>query len=76
MMHTNDLLRYGQAVGGRFRDSFRRAQTRPVCPRCPSTRSLRVVRIDIEELPGHPMIEQRDWRCGTCGATVRESITA
>ncbi len=76
MIDTNDLLRYGQAVGGRFRDSFRRGQPRPACPRCLSSRSVGIVRIDIEELPGHPLTEQRDWQCRTCRSMVRETITA
>lgn len=61
MIESNYLIRYGQAVGDRVRGSLRRGQSRAACPRCLSSRSVGIVRIDIEELPGHPLVEQRDW---------------
>ncbi len=76
MIDTHDWLRYGQAVGGRVRDTLRRGHSRPECPRCLSNRSVGIVRIGIEELPGLPLVEQRDWQCRTCRSLVRETITA
>lgn len=71
---TREWLRHGQAVGGIVRDTLRRGHTRPECPRCHSSRTIAIVRIEIEELPGHPLVEQRDWQCRTCHSVIRETI--
>lgn len=71
---AQEWLRQGQAVGGLVRNTLRRSPTRPDCPRCHSSRTIAIVRIEIEELPGHPLVEQRDWQCGTCGSLIRETI--
>lgn len=76
MIDTHDWHRYGQAVGGRVWDTLRRSNARPRCPRCLSNRSIGIVRIEIEELPGLPIVEQRDWQCRTCLSLVRETIPA
>ena len=71
---TQEWLRHGQTVGGLVRDTLRRNQPRPECPRCQSSRAVVIARIEIEELPGHPLVEQRDWQCRTCQSTIRETI--
>lgn len=67
-------LRQGLVVGGLVRDTFRRGHGQPSCPRCLTSRTLGIVRIEIEELPGLPLTEQRDWECRTCHSRVRETV--
>lgn len=76
MTDTQHWLRHGQTVGGIVRNTFRRGPGRPECPRCRSTRSVGIVRIEIEDLPGLPSTEQRDWQCRICRSVVRETIGA
>ena len=75
MIDAQRWLRQGQHFGGRVRDRLGHNHGRPDCPRCHVSHSVRLVRVEIDELPGLPTVERRNWQCRTCGTVVRETVT-
>jgi len=75
MIDTQHWHRRGQFVGGIVRNTFRRGYSRPACPICRNGRAVGIVRIEIEELPGLPLVELRDWQCRTCHTLVQETVS-
>ncbi len=61
-----------RATGTRVARSLRARLGRPTCPACPGRRATRLVRLEIEEIPGLSLATVRDWRCADCGAIVRQ----